>query len=267
MFTKRFFNLDSAFALIAISAMLAVGCGGGDNNPAAPQDEVPPTQNNAMSGSVYVNPTGGVFPAFGATNLDGYLATGNPTYAPANAYVNGYFFPNQTKGVYAGQVAVNSVAVDTLFFPATQGKPAVVVYVATTQAVKFDGSNHNWAIAGNANVPAFTASVKSPSSMPNITFPKFTTTLLRTQPVTVKWTGSGSDSVSVVISDDAQTPNALSAILIGNEVTFTAAQMARLQPGTISVEVATFHSKLVVVGGKRYLISSRREDGTLPDLQ
>lgn len=266
MFTNRFVNLNSIVALIALSAMLAVGCGGRDNNPAGPQEENPPTQNNVASGNVYVNPTGGVFPAFGATNLDGYLATGNPTYAPANAYVNGYFFPNQTKGVYAGPVAVNSIAVDTLFTPASQGQPAVVVYGATTQAVKFDGSNHNWAITGNGNVPAFTASVKSPASMPDITFPKFTTTLLRTQPVTVKWTGSGSDSVSVVISDDAPTPNALSAILVGSEVTFSAAQMATLQPGTISVEVATFHSKLFVVGGKRYLVSSRREDGTLPDL-
>lgn len=219
-----------------------------------------PTNGGGTNQFITVDTPFGPFtiPTLGTSNLKGFLLTTLEQDVPVAIAM---FFGSTTSSlVYAGNVSVNSNPVDTLFVP------GVVFYVQPNPSnpqplvgVNFDGSAHNWTVAGSTDIPAFNGSVNSPNGVPTITSPTNGATVSRGQSLTITWTGSGSDSVFISISDphqDNNNNNGLFAVASGTSYTFSAQQMGTLTAGTAYISIARFKHSIARAGTNNFMIAS-----------
>jgi hypothetical protein len=192
-------------------------------------------------------------PTLGTSNLKGFLLT---TLEQDQPVAIGMFFGSTTGSLlYAGDVSVNGNVLDTFSIP------GFVFYIRPDPrnpqplaGVNFDGSAHSWTVAGSSDIPAFNGSVNSPDGVPTITSPTDSATVSRSQSLTVMWTGSGTDSVFISVSDENN--NGLFAVASGTSYTFSAQQMGTLTGGTAYISVARFKYSVVTAGSNSFLVAS-----------
>jgi hypothetical protein len=189
----------------------------------------------------------GFIPTGGAPNVRGFVAGIN---FKGQSIMGGAMFLNAagTRVVSGGTVTVNSNTLGEH----TSGDTTYYLSENLT-GVGFDGSSHAWTVSGNGEVPAFTASVTSPSGGLTITHPSsFTDQIPVSSDLTVTWTSSGQDSIFLVIGDSQG--HRLAAVTTGNSYTFTPVELAPFVSGYGWIEMYHFTRSVVAEGGYNYVV-------------
>ena len=154
---------------------------------------------------------------------------------------------------YAGAVSVNSNTLDTSSFGVLlyYGRPSFAH--PTISGVAFDGSAHNWSVAGNGSTAAFTASVNSPNGTLSLSSPADGATVPRSSAFNLSWTGSGSDSVYVYVGAGS---HHLYKVVTGSSASFTAAEMGALPAGSAWVIIQRMKFTIKNANGGQYIVSA-----------
>lgn len=174
------------------------------------------------------------------------------------------------KAVSAGEVKINGNVVPRYqdakgVFYAGNGLDATI-------PLPFDGSYQVFTIAGDAGYPAFVDSVRSPNGATSIAFPMPTDTVSKSAGFTITWNADPTlDGIYVNISDTCRQVGCkrFSKRMEGDpgSLTISAAELATLQPGPITIMVGRGNYKFGEVGtGKKYRLlvySSQTTEATL----
>ncbi|GAB4139470.1 MAG: hypothetical protein Fur0015_10330 [Ignavibacteriales bacterium] len=240
-------KIKSLLGLFLIVLLLA-SCSDKKNNPTEPDNT-----NNAIQ-----NKSGQPIPAFEGTNVNGVMATIGyefatlPTLPPVSLTMG--FAQFGDKGVDAGTVMVNE---STLGKISQSGStyyisPSPTNPTGTLDNVYFNGSMHNWTVAGGNGVPALSGGVQSPISF-NITAPASNATVSAASGLTVSWNGGSSAKVLVYLISLSSSGKAVFSQDLSDDGshTFSASELSGIT-GQVMIQVVKYHYNEIASGGKSY---------------
>lgn len=242
------------FFLILVTALFLTSCKEDSSNPTEPENG-----NGGTSGTS--NPSGQPVPNM-AGDSDGVLATINYEFEtmpgfPAAAL--NMAFAQFGQGVDGGSVSVNSNTVGktsqggtTFYISPSPSNPT-----ATLNGVNFDGSNHNWSVSGNGEVPAINGSVASPRNF-SLTVPANNASVSKSGDLTITWNNSSSSSkVLVVLAAINNSGQYYAAEELNDTGSFTiaASDMSGFS-GDCMLQVVKYNYSSVSAGGKNYYLIS-----------
>ena len=245
--------------LLVVSFVFAifsfVGCDIVDDNPIEPGGN----QDGRISGQP--------LPTFSyIQNMNGIMATIQFGYSipviGSIDYVMG-FARFGTNGIDAGSVSVNGENINKQF------EGSQIYYNSfnsaspqSLQNVNFNNSNHSWAVTGSGSLPAFNASVVSPTSF-NITKPNLNATVSKQDGLNVQWSGGSSasqDSVMIVVvptTQQQQTPFVSRLIPNNGNHTISTAELINLS-GACMLQVVKLRYRIhTATDGKNYVVLSQ----------
>lgn len=203
------------------------------------------------------------------SNLKGVLATIKIS-AQGESVVGAVAFfldSSNTHFVRAGTATVNgttltshSLSGEVLYeYPYRSSDPPL-------RGVLFDGSNHNWTVSGSGSaVPAFTASVGSPTGSVSISSPGEGSTIARNQGLAISYSASGNSPIAVAILDSRG--HVLGGSASGSSYSFSPSQLATLAAGEGYVIVESYRYSIRRVDGKDYLLVAIIANGKSVTLQ
>lgn len=161
--------------------------------------------------------------------------------------------PDTRKPVFGGDVSINGTPIRVLSSPDGLARYQSIQHNVTPQLqsvpLAFDGGYQVFRVAGNSNFPAFADSLRSPTTTADIAEPAVGATLSKSAGFTVRWTGtSGHDLTYITISGNG--PEGFGKKVTGrNSITITAADIAGLNPGEMSIIVTSGNYKGDMSGG------------------
>ncbi|MFA7418440.1 MAG: hypothetical protein WCZ90_02050 [Melioribacteraceae bacterium] len=236
--------------LFALIVLVVTGCKKEDN----------PTESNV--GTDIANPSGQPMPSFSdQADYGGAMASvyyymaapiaGFPDIATsaASAIFN--------SGVDAGAVVVNN---NTLGKVAASGKTYYMAPDPTNPLnqvnLSWNGTSHNWNVAGANGVPAITGSVKSPNDY-SVTLPTTNSTISKASGIQVKWTNPSTAKALIQIvnvSNKAQV-KVYQEVADNGNYTIPAADLANFS-GDCMIFVVKYNYSFTTASGKKYYFVS-----------
>lgn len=171
-------------------------------------------------------------------------------------YVMGYAQFGTTNFLDAGVVYVNANEI-------TKNSSGSVIYYSsfnsqspsTLTGVNFNGSAHNWSVAGKNTIPQFDVVVSSPHEF-ELTSPASGASVSKSSDLNITWTVTGSASDSVMIYLTPTTGSAspyVSTILANNGTTKISASEVAKFSGAAILQVVKFRYAHTTKNGKLYL--------------
>lgn len=236
--------------LFALIVLVVTGCKKEDN----------PTESNL--GTDIANPSGQPMPSFSdQADYGGAMASvyyymaapiaGFPDVATsaATAVFNG--------GVDVGAVTINSNSLGKLSSSGKTYYMAPDVNNPLNQLnLSWNGTSHNWNVAGANGVPALTGSVKSPNDY-SVTLPTTNSTISKATGLQVKWTNPSTAKALIQIvnvSNKAQVKVYQEVTDSGN-YTIPAADLANFS-GDCMIFVVKYNYSFTTASGKKYYFVS-----------
>ncbi|MBI5476582.1 MAG: hypothetical protein HY964_07570 [Ignavibacteriales bacterium] len=193
-------------------------------------------------------------------NFNGTLATidfGYNIMGFVIEYSMGFGKLGHPTGVDGGVVTVNG---DTIGSYTQSGQVYYNSFNTTNPSalshVSFDGSAHAWNVAGGNGIPAFSASVTSPTVFA-ITLPADTARINKSGGLQVTWTGAaaGPDSLLIMLAATSGGSIVRQGLSNSGSYNFSASDLASLS-GTTIVSVVKYRYAITNQGGKNYVLVS-----------
>lgn len=243
-------HLKSKLILLLVIAALISGCKKDDD----------PTSPNGGNNNTGGNKSGQPMPGFSdSANVGGVMAAisyevatipGMPAVSMTMAFAT--FGEN---GVDAGEVKVNNNVLgkitsegSTFYMVPDPNNPTQVV-----SNVSFNGSAHNWTVAGGNGIPSLTGSVNSPSSF-NITAPAANATVTKSSGIQVTWSGGTNSKVMIVLASTTGNGYFSAEELTDNgSFTISASDLANIS-GQALLQVLKYRYSEVTASGKSYFL-------------
>lgn len=244
-------NIKTTFFFLVVLLLLVVtGCKKEDN-PTEPNDAKDIT-----------NPTGQPMPSFlEQTDYGGAMASINYGIAApisgfpdveanaASGILNG--------GVDAGVVTVNSNSLGKLSSGGKTYYMAPDINNPLNQlSLNWNGTNHNWNVAGGNGVPVLTGSVRSPNSF-TISSPTANSSISKASGIQIRWSNPSTAKALIQIvnvSNKAQA-KVYQEIVDNGSYTIPAADLASFS-GECMIFVVKYNYSFTTAGGKKYYFIS-----------
>lgn len=155
--------------------------------------------------------------------------------------------PESEHTVFGGNVSLNGTGVRVLQLPdgptTYQSIQHNVFPPLQTVPLNFNGSYQVFRVNGNSNFPAFTDSLKSPSTTVSITVPDVDDTVSKASGFTVQWTGTSGHDLSYITISGNGAQGFGKKVTGQNSLTIYPADLAGLSPGRMSISVTSGNYK------------------------
>ncbi len=241
------------YTLLIVALIGLSSCSKDENNPV--------NSNNNGGGNSLSNPSGQPIPGL-AGNADGVLVTIGYEIQTAPGFPGvsiSMGFASFGTGVDAGDVSVNG---NTLGKTTESGStfyltPSPTNPTQTISGVNFDGSNHNWTVAGGNGIPQFSGSVQSPASF-GLTAPANNATVSKASGINVTWNNTSSGAkvlVMLVSTTNSSQVYVVEDIADNGSHTIPASSLTNVS-GSALLQVVKYRYNSATAGGKSYYMIS-----------